>query len=100
MIEADRERFRAEYPLTLRFDYRLGHQPQRDPFQVRAIWRDDRFTYIRADPEEAPALYEERDGTPSLVPYDFENGLYVTKRILGDGWLQIGKRQLRSAHAP
>lgn len=95
VIEAERERFRAEYPLTLRFDYRLGRRPLRDPFQVRAIWRDDRFTYIRADPEEAPALYEERDGKPSLVPYDFENGLYVTKRILGDGWLQIGKRQLR-----
>lgn len=95
VIQAERERFRAEYPSTLRFDYRLGRLPGPDPFKVHAMWRDDRFTYIRAEPEEAPALYEERDGKPSMVPYDFVNGLYVTKRLLGDGWLQIGKRRLR-----
>lgn len=93
-IEADRERFRSSYPSTLRFDYRFGRQRGRDPFHVEAIWRDDRFTYIRADPEEVPALYEERDGKPSLVPYEFSDGLYVTRRLLGDGWLQIGERRL------
>ena len=59
------------------------------------MWRDERFTYIRALPEEAPALYESKDGKPSMVPYDFADGLYVTRRPLGDGWLQIGKRKLR-----
>lgn len=94
-IEAERERYRSEYPSTLRFDYKFGRRWGPDPFKVRAMWRDDRFTYIRAEPEEAPALYEERDGEPSLVPYDFEDGLYITRRVLGDGWLQIGKRRLR-----
>ncbi len=89
------ERFRSEYPGSLRFDYSLERTARAAPFKVRAMWRDERFTYIRADPEEVPVLYEQRDGKPSLVPYDFADGLYVTRRILADGWLQIGKRKLR-----
>lgn len=87
--------FRAAYPAAMRFDYALESGAGKAPFRVEAMWRDDRFTYIRADPEETPALYESRDGQPSLVPYDFAEGLYVTRRLLGDGWLQIGKRKLR-----
>ena len=98
-IETDRERFRSSYPATLRFDYALDRRAESEPFKVLAMWRDDRFTYIRADPEEAPVLYEERDGEPSLVPYDFEDGLYVTRRLLASGWLQIGKRRLRFRRA-
>lgn len=94
-IVTERDRFRAEYPRTMRFDYVVDRRYGDDPFKVVAMWRDDRFTYIRAQPEEAPALYEERDGQPSLVPYDFADGLYVTRRPLADGWLQIGKRRLR-----
>ena len=89
------ESFRAAYPGTLRFDYSLDSRASEAPFRVRAMWRDDRFTYIRAAPEEVPALYESRDGKPSMVPYDFVDGLYVTRRLLGHGWLQIGKRRLR-----
>lgn len=87
--------FRAAYPAAMRFDYALESGANKAPFRMEAMWRDDRFTYIRADPEETPALYESRDGQPSLVPYDFADGLYVTRRLLGDGWLQIGKRKLR-----
>ena len=86
--------FRVAYPATLRFDYDFDGRAAAAPFRVRAMWRDDRFTYIRADPEESPALYESRDGKPSMVPYDYADGLYVTRRPLGDGWLQIGKRRL------
>ena len=86
--------FRVAYPATLRFDYEFDGRAAAVPFGVRAMWRDDRFTYIRAAPEESPALYESRDGKPSMVPYDYADGLYVTRRLLGDGWLQIGKRRL------
>ncbi len=89
------ESFRASYPSTLRFDYILEPGAASGPFRVAAMWRDERFTYVRADPEELPVLYERRDGKPSLVPYDFADGLYVTRRPLADGWLQIGKRRLR-----
>ena len=93
------EAFRVAYPRTLRFDYELDRGAAAGPFGVRAMWRDDRFTYIRADPEEVPALYESRDGQPSMVPYEFEDGLYVTRRPLADGWLQIGRRKLRFRRA-
>ena len=86
--------FRMAYPATLRFDYEFDARAAAAPFGVRAMWRDDRFTYIMAAPEESPALYESRDGKPSMVPYDYADGLYVTRRPLGDGWLQIGKRKL------
>ena len=89
------EEYRSAYPRSLRFDYELDRDAHEEPFRVAAMWLDDRFTYIRADPEEAPALYESRDGKPSMVPYDFSDGLYVTRRPLADGWLQIGKRRLR-----
>ncbi len=89
------EEFRAAYPRRLRFAYELDGAAREAPFRVAAMWLDDRFTYIRADPEEAPALYESRDGKPSMVPYDFYDGLYVTRRPMADGWLQIGKRKAR-----
>ncbi len=89
------EAYRAAYPRSLRFDYELDRDARDAPFRVAAMWLDDRFTYIRADPEEAPALYESRDGKPSMVPYHFSDGLYVTRRPLADGWLQIGKRKVR-----
>ena len=93
--ESEVDAFRAAYPGMMRFDYAFERKADEAPFGVQAMWRDDRFTYIQADPEETPALYELRDGEPSLVPYDFADGLYVTRRPLGDGWLQIGKRKLR-----
>ena len=99
-LEAGLDAFRAEYPATLRFDYELERRAAAPPFGVRAMWRDGRFTYIAADPEEAPALYEERDGEPSLVPYDFLDGLYVARRELSAGWLQLGKRRLRFRRRP
>ena len=98
-IQTGIEAFRAAYPGTLRFDYELDGNASDAPFGVRAMWRDERFTYIRANPDEAPALYESRDGKPSMVPYDFADGLYITRRPLADGWLQIGKRKLRFRRA-
>ena len=64
------------------------------PFDVAAIYRDDKFTYIRATPQEVPALYEIKDGQPSLINYDFANGLYTVPKILDSGYLAIGKRKM------
>ena len=41
-----------------------------------------------------PALYENTDGQPSLIPYDLEaDGLYIVRRLVGQGWLQIGRER-------
>ena len=89
--EAEIETFRAAYPERLRFEYLLDRKVSERPFRVEAMWHDGEFTYLRSRAQESPALYELRDGEPSLVAFDLtEDGLYVARRVLGDGWLQIG----------
>ena len=66
------------------------------PFLVEGMWHDGQFTYLRSNAQESPALYEHKDGKPSLVAYDLgEDGLYIARHVLGDGWLQIGKQKAR-----
>ena len=92
--EAEIEAFRAVYPERLRFEYRLDRRASERPFRVEAMWHDGEFTYLRSRAQESPALYELRDGEPSLVAFDLtEDGLYVARRVLGDGWLQIGDKR-------
>jgi type IV secretion system protein VirB9 len=90
--QAAAEQFRATYPTRLVFDYAFDRN--KDPFRVSAIYRDDKFTYIRATPQEVPALYEVKDGKPSLVHYDFADGLYTVPKILDAGYLALGKQKL------
>ena len=88
------EAFRASYPERLRFEYRLDRDAFERPFRVEAMWHDGEFTYLRSRAQEAPAIYALTDGEPSLVAFDLtEDGLYVTRRVLGDGWLQIGDKR-------
>ena len=90
------EAFRAEYPTRLKFPYQLDDKARKWPFLVEGMWHDGRFTYLRSNAQESPALYEEKDGKPALVAYDLgEDGLYIARHVLGDGWLQIGKQKAR-----
>ena len=88
------EAFRAGYPARLAFEYRLDGDAADRPFLVEAMWHDGEFTYLRSRAQESPALYELRDGEPALVAYDLtEDGLYIARHVLGDGWLQIGDKR-------
>ena len=88
------EAFRAGYPERLAFEYRLDGDAADRPFLVEAMWHDGQFTYLRSRAQESPALYELRDGEPALVAYDLsEDGLYIARHVLGDGWLQIGDKR-------
>ena len=99
--EKEVEAFRASYPGRLRFEYRLNRDAPGRPFLVEAMWHDGEFTYLRSRAQESPALYELQDGEPSLVAFDLsEDGLYVARRVLGDGWLQIGDERLRWRFEP
>ncbi len=99
--ETEIEAFRASYPERLRFEYRLDRDASERPFRVEAMWHDGLFTYMRSHAQESPALYELRDGEPSLVAFDLtEDGLYVARRVLGDGWLRIGDKQARWRFEP
>ena len=99
--EAEVDRFRADYPTRLKFPYRLEDKAMEWPFLVTGMWHDGRFTYLRSNAQESPALYEVKDGKPSLVAYDLTgDGLYIARHLLGDGWLQIGKKKVKWQFTP
>ena len=92
--EGEISSFRADYPTRIKFPYRLADKALKWPFLVQGMWHDGQFTYLRSNAQESPALYEIKDGKPSLVAYDLtEDGLYVARHLLGEGWLQIGKEK-------
>src|SRR6185312_15964950 len=97
--ELDRERVevRARATTTIRHDYKYSASAQTNPFNVTGIYHDDRFTYIEAQPSEAPAVYEVKDGKPSLIQFEFDpkSRRYTIDKILDDGYLRVGKSQLR-----
>ena len=82
----------SRFVSNVRFPYRF--EAGKKPFFVRAMYRDDKFTYVQARPEESPTLYEIKDGKPNLVNFDYKNGVYVVDKILDRGYLVIGKQKL------
>lgn len=82
---------RAAYPASLHFPYR--YKSDDAPFNVRAIWHDDRRTFIRATPRQVPTLYELQGDKPALVNFDYRDGLYIVPKVLDRGYLVIGKKR-------
>ena len=86
--------FRSAYPTQLQFPYRLEDKATKWPFLVESMWHDGTFTYLRSHAQETPALYEIKDGKPAVIAYDVgADGLYIARRLLGPGWLQIGRER-------
>jgi type IV secretion system protein VirB9 len=101
-VDAERRRaaeaiatYQQAYPSTLQFVY--GTPKYEKPFFVRAIWHDRRFTYLRSDATELPALYEVKDGEPSLVNFDVRDGTYVAPKLIDRGYLALGKARFSFA---
>ena len=82
----------ARFITNVRFPYRF--EAGKKPFFVRAMYHDERFTYIQARPEETPTLYEVKDGQPNLVNFDYKDGVYIVMKILDSGYLVVGKQKL------
>jgi type IV secretory pathway VirB9-like protein len=87
------EQYRSSYPGKLHFDY-VWNEAKASKLGLQEIWRDDKFTYVRGHFEEAPALYELKDGKGSLINFEFANGLYTVPKRLEQGYLAIGKERL------
>ena len=58
---------------------------------MRAIWNDGEFTYLKTDARELPALYELKDGKPSVVNFQVHAGTYVIPKVLDRGYLALGE---------
>jgi type IV secretion system protein VirB9 len=87
------EAYRSEYPGSLHFDYTWDEKKGKD-LGLQQIWRDDKFTYLRGQFQETPALYEVKDKKPSLINFDFANGLYTIPKQVDAGYLAIGKQRV------
>jgi len=91
-IDSQVSSFRNDYPMKMKFTYHF--ERNKKPFGVGAIFHDDKFTYIQANPEETPAVYEIKDGKPNLINFEFRGGTYIVDKILDSGYLAIGKQRL------
>ena len=86
------EQFRADYPTeALKFDYTYRNE---SPFNVSAIYHDDKFTYIKSSASEKFAVYELKDGKPDLISFQLQDGTYVIPTVVDKGYLEIGKHKL------
>ena len=92
--EARREAYRRDFALRVRLPYRLTVEAFDVPFQVRDMWTDGRFTYLRSEGQELPALFSYRGGERELVEVDVEpEGLLVADQVLRHGILSLGGRE-------
>jgi type IV secretion system protein VirB9 len=87
------EQYRSEYPGSLHFDYTWDERKGKE-LGLQQIWHDDKFTYLRGQFQETPALYEVKDKKPSLINFDFNGGLYTVPKLLDNGYLAIGKQKV------
>jgi type IV secretion system protein VirB9 len=86
------EQFRANYPTSaLKFDYSFHDEK---PFDVSAIYHDDKFTYIKTNAPEKFSVYEMKDGKPNLVTYDLREGTYIIPKIMDSGYVELGKKKM------
>jgi len=83
--------YRQEYPARLQFPYGLPKYEK--PFLVRSMWHDGEFTYVKTDATELPALYEMKDGKPSIVNFQVRQGTYVVPKVLDRGYLALGNQR-------
>ena len=86
------DEYKSAYPMQLRFDYRFKANDA--PFNIEAIYHDDKFTYIKTDAPEKFSVYEMRDGKPNLVTFQLTNGTYVIPKVMDSGYVELGKRRM------
>ena len=89
--EAKLAAFEAEYPKKLFFGYQWDRKKAAQ-LGFEAAWSDGKFTYFKG--KDVVALYEiDADGKPSLIEYSYEDGVYIAKKVLYDGYFAIGKKK-------
>ena len=71
-----------------------GNQSAHESFTVSSIYDLDGWTVIEGKFQEAPAIYEVKDGKDSLVESEMKDGKYVIKKVVRKGYLRFGKAKL------
>jgi type IV secretory pathway VirB9-like protein len=91
-IEQTVDEYKSAYPLSLQFDYTF--HANEAPFDIEAIYHDDKFTYIKTDAPEKFSVYEMRDGKPNLISYQLSNGTYIIPKVMDSGYVELGKKKM------
>jgi len=86
------DEYKSAYPLSLKFDYTF--RANEAPFDIQAIYHDDKFTYIRTTAPEKYSIYEMRDGKPNLVNYELRDGTYIIPKVMDSGYVELGKKRM------
>lgn len=84
-------------PAAFHFAYRgTDGKPLADvkPFHVKAVFHDDRFTYLRLDTKEKPVLFETKDGKPATLDYQLHGDTFVVPKVLDRAYLALGVARL------
>ncbi|HEY1759364.1 MAG TPA: TrbG/VirB9 family P-type conjugative transfer protein [Bryobacteraceae bacterium] len=89
------DEYKSAYPLSLKFDY--SFHANEGPFDIQAIYHDDKFTYIKSNAPEKFSVYEMKDGKPNLVTYELNNGTYIIPKVMDSGYVELGKKRLEFA---
>ena len=89
------DEYKSAYPLSLKFDY--SFHANEEPFDITAIYHDDKFTYIKSNASEKFTVYEMRDGKPNLITYELNNGTYIIPKVMDSGYVELGKKRLEFA---
>jgi type IV secretory pathway VirB9-like protein len=86
------DQYKSAYPMQLKFDYTFKANDA--PFDVRAIYHDDKFTYIKTNAQEKFSVYEMKDGKPNLINYDLRDGTYIIPKVMDSGYVELGKKRM------
>ena len=86
------DEYKSAYPMQLKFDYTF--KANEAPFNITAIYHDDKFTYIKTDAQEKFSVYEMRDGKPNLITYQLNNGTYIIPKVMDSGYVELGKKKM------
>ena len=86
------DEYKSAYPLSLKFDYTF--HANEAPFDIQAIYHDDKFTYIKTNAPEKFSVYEMRDGKPNLITYQLNNGTYIIPKVMDSGYVELGKKRM------
>jgi type IV secretory pathway VirB9-like protein len=86
------DEYKSAYPTSLKFDY--SFQANQTPFDIQAIYHDDKFTFIKTNAPEKFSVYEMRDGKPNLISYELNNGTYIIPKVLDAGYVELGNKKM------
>ena len=91
-VEQTVDAYKSAYPLQLKFDY--AFTANEAPFDIQAIYHDDKFTYIKTGAPEKFSVYDLKDGKPNLINYDLRDGTYIIPVVMDSGYVELGKKRM------